>query len=247
MFRTCILLFLFGLSLLPMQSSAQLTITFPSKDSLMITADWYPIDNEAPVILLCHQNRYSRGEYVQTAVRLNKFGFNCMAIDLRVGDEINGVKNETAASAKEKNMTPEMSDAEQDIIAALDYLYEKHKKKIILMGSSYSASLVLKIAATNPRVLAVIAFSPGEYFSDKKFVAHNIVRLTKPVFTTSSGEEAAGVTSLMKDVTSRIKVQYLPKSKGEHGSKALWTTMPDHNEYWLALMSFLNRLKKISN
>jgi len=50
----------------------------------------------------------------------------------------------------------------------------------------------------------------------------------------------------MKNVTSRIKVQYIPKSKGAHGSKMLWNETPDHNEYWIALMSFLNRIKKIA-
>jgi len=44
---------------------AQLTVTFPSRDSLLITGDWYPVENNLPVILLCHQNRYSRGEYLE--------------------------------------------------------------------------------------------------------------------------------------------------------------------------------------
>jgi len=52
-------------------------------------------------------------------------------------------------------------------------------------GSSYSASLVLKIAAVNPKVLAVIAYSP-ENISAIKNVSKNIRSLTKPVYTTSS-------------------------------------------------------------
>ena len=241
------LIFLLLISIQPMNSFAQLTVTFPSLDSLLITGDWYPVENDLPVVLLCHQNRFSRGEYNESAVKLNKFGFNCLAIDLRVGDEINGVKNETAARAQEKNQRPVFADAEQDILAAIDFLYGKYHKKIILMGSSYSASLVLKIATDNAKVLAVIAFSPGEYFTDKKFVSKNIRTLSKPVFITSSKEEADGVTDLMKNVMSRIKVQYIPKSNGVHGSKTLWNENPDHNEYWVALMSFLNRIKKISN
>ncbi|MFM8431495.1 MAG: hypothetical protein ACKOA1_01750, partial [Bacteroidota bacterium] len=82
--------------LVTLNSSAQLTIQFPSKDGLTLTAQWYPVNESMPVILLCHQNRFSRGEYTETALKLNKFGFNCLAIDQRVGDEINGVKNQTA-------------------------------------------------------------------------------------------------------------------------------------------------------
>jgi dienelactone hydrolase len=135
----------------------------------------------------------------------------------------------------------------QDILAAIDFLDGKYHKKIILMGSSYSASLVLKIAAASPKVLAVIAFSPGEYFEDKHLVAQSTKTLTKPVFLTSSREEADGVTELTKNIMSRIKVQYIPKSKGMHGSKALWNENAEHNEYWVSLMSFLNRIKKIPN
>lgn len=235
------------LCLYSLSSFSQLTVSFPSRDSLEVTGDWYPVELDMPVVLLCHQNRSSRGEYNETALKLNKFGFNCMAIDQRVGDAVNGVKNETAARAKAKKMNPVFSDAEQDILAAIDFLYDKYHRKIILMGSSYSASLVLKIAASYPRVMAVIAFSPGEYFPDKKYISKNISNLTKPVFVTSSKDEAAGVTELMQNVNARLMVQFIPKSKGVHGSKTLWNDNPNHNEYWVTLMSFLNRLKKMTN
>lgn len=226
-------------------SMAQLKVTFPSEDSLLITADWYPVNTSMPTILLCHQNGSSRGEYNETALRLNKFGFNCLAIDQRVGDEVNGVKNETAARAKDAGKKPVYADAEQDIVAALDYLYDKTKKEIILLGSSYSASLALRIAATNNKVLGVAVFSPGEYFEDKRYIRNSIGNLIKPVFATSSREEAEGVTELMKDVNSRIKVQYIPETPGNHGAKVLWSVAPDNQEYWIALMSFLNKMKTL--
>ncbi len=226
-------------------AKAQLKVTFPSKDSVMVTADWYPVSSEMPVILLCHQNRFSRGEYVETALRLNKFGFNCLAIDLRVGDEVNGVKNETAERAKAKGLNPVFEDAEQDIIAAIDYAYALHKQEIILIGSSYSASLALKIAASDKRVRAAAVFSPGEYFSAKDYIQTSIRDLDKPLFITSSLEESEGVTDLVKDVNSRIKIQYIPKTAGDHGSKVLWSTTPENQEYWIALMNFLDKIKNL--
>ena len=224
-------------------SSGQLKLTFPSKDGLMITADWYPVSSSLPVILLCHQNPFSRGEYNETALRLNKFGFNCLALDQRVGDEVNGIINETAIEAKKKNLTPTFADAEQDIVTAVDYLFEKYQRPITILGSSYSASLALKIAAENPNVASIIVFSPGEYFDDKKYISNHIQTLTKPIFATSSREEADGVTELLKDINSRIKIQYIPASKGDHGSKVLWPDSQYNQEYWIALMSFLERIK----
>ena len=43
------------------------TITFFAKDSVQITADTYFLKNIPPTILLCHQARFSRGEYLTTA------------------------------------------------------------------------------------------------------------------------------------------------------------------------------------
>lgn len=227
--------------------SAQLTVTFPAKDGLKVTADWYPVSSNLPVILLCHQNKYSRGEYSETALRLNKFGFNCLAVDQRVGEGVNNIVNETAAAALTKKLTPKYEDAEQDILAAVDFLYSKYQKPIIILGSSYSASLALKIATTNEKIMAAIVFSPGEYFTDKNYIGNSIKSLLKPVFVTSSKEEANEVTDLMKDVNSRIKIQYIPISNGAHGSKVLWAETAGNQEYWIALMSFLDKIRKSSN
>jgi len=239
--RIAVVLFVF---LASSTAYAQLTIKFPSRDGLMVTGDWYPVSSQLPVILLCHGENASRGEYLDIALRLNKFGFNCLAIDQRVGGEINGTPNATAEAAKSKNLQPKLEDAEKDILAALDYLFEKYNRPATVLGSSYSASLAMKIAVDNPKVASVIVFSPGENFSSKTFVADNIKSLTKPIFATSSRAEADGVTDLLKDVNSRIKIQYLPSTAGDHGVQVLWPTSPDNQEYWIALMSYLDKIKE---
>jgi len=80
------------------------TITFPSKDGLTITADTYITnpDNKTPFIVLFHQAGWSRGEYNEIAPKLNKLGFNCMAVDQRSGGSVNGIQNETTALAQKK-------------------------------------------------------------------------------------------------------------------------------------------------
>lgn len=228
-----------------MNSWAQLTIRFPSKDGLTITAQWYPVKDELPVVLLCHQNRFSRGEYTEAALRLNKFGFNCLAIDQRVGDEINGVKNQTARLAKKQGLSPTFADAEQDITAAIDYLYEKYRKPVIVVGSSYSASLALKVSNHNRKVLGVVAFSPGEYFPDKTFVKKSMTGFDKPLLAISSKAEANAVKALIADAGSVLKIQYVPKEAGDHGSKVLWSSYKGNEEYWVVLMNFLDKLRNL--
>src|SRR5690242_1446837 len=97
------------------------TFIFPAPDGLTITADLYEADSTGPVILLCHQAGYSRGEYLETAKRLQKFGFTCLAIDLRSGKECNAIPNQTARAAANGHFQRNYIDARMDIIAGIDY------------------------------------------------------------------------------------------------------------------------------
>lgn len=218
------------------------TIHFPSADQLTITADEYKTSDTLPWILLCHQARFSRGEYRETAAEFAAFGYNCLAIDQRSGDEVNGVTNETAALAKSKKLPATYLDAEQDIVAALNYLFAKSGKPVILVGSSYSAGLVLKIAVNNPKVKAVLAFSPGEYYGSELKLGETVAPLDKPVFITSSKEEATDTKKIFDRIASKNKTQFVPAGAGIHGSKALWNSNADHEEYFEAVKTFFSSL-----
>lgn len=217
-------------------------ISFPASDALVVTADLYFVNDSLPYMILCHQAGYSRGEYAETARKFCLLGYNCIAVDLRSGKEVNGIKNETAALAESKKKPTDYLAAEKDMLAAIDYAFNKSGKKILLVGSSYSASLALKIAATNKKVKAVMAFSPGEYFGTKLKLKDAIKNLSVPVFVTSSKEEAPAVTELVKTIQSKIKNQFVPSSKGKHGTSCLWKDNPGYYEYWLAIMMFAKQL-----
>ncbi|MDF1838961.1 MAG: hypothetical protein P1V35_13905, partial [Planctomycetota bacterium] len=124
-------------------------LIFPSKDGLALRADLYAPhkDPKTPFIVLFHQAGWSRGEYEAIAPRLNRLGFNCMAVDQRSGGEVNGVENETAKRAKASKLPTEYVDAKQDLESALLYARKQLTTgPVLAWGSSYSASLVLQIA-----------------------------------------------------------------------------------------------------
>ncbi|MDF1613274.1 alpha/beta hydrolase [Stygiobacter electus] len=225
---------------------SQQTIIFPSLDKVPIAADLYKINETATYIVLCHLSDHSRGEYIETAKRLNELGYNCLAIDTRTGNEIFNIKNQTAIQAKKLNKPVEFLDSEQDIIAAVNYADSlSNGKGIILFGSSFSASLALKIGTENPKVKLVIAFSPGEYFGKQLNLTKVIKTLSKPIFVTSSKEEAVKVALLIKNIKSRSKTQFIPKGEGKHGSISLWSYNPNNIEYWEALVNFLNKFESL--
>jgi dienelactone hydrolase len=223
-------------------------IEFPSKDGLIISAELYEIDPNKPVILLSHQARYNKYEYADIAPRLNRMGFNALAIDQRSGGSFANKPNETYNNAIESGIENiEFIDAIQDIESAVKYLSDKYKQKVILWGSSYSSSLALYIASQNEEVKAVISFSPGDYFGEKlpslKAIFPNI---SQPFFVTSSKEESDGLKELLSDFEeNNLQLQFIPEAEGFHGSRALWIDQKGADEYWTALKLFLKKINSL--
>lgn len=222
-------------------------VTFPAKDGLTITANLFHQNSDLIPVVLCHQANSSKEEYTETAKRLNEMGFNCLAIDQRSGGNlVEGGNNETALLAQKEGKSTNYTDAQQDIEAAIDYMHTLYKKPVILVGSSYSASLALVIAMHNDKVRAVAAFSPGEYFAGIKsetFVQESMKNIKKPVFITSSKKEVPRVKVFFDAASGQIKEMYVPKEEGIHGARALWDTTPGSAGYWTAFSAFLTKVK----
>jgi len=229
-------------------SSITETISFKSADDLLITADKYFPNTSAttPVIVLFHQAGSSRGEYNEIAPRLNKLGFNCLAIDLRSGEYSRGKDNETAIRAGKAGLASSYADALPDVIAALRYARKQYPgRKIIAWGSSYSASLVLKVAGDHPQLIdGVLAFSPGEYFShvgkSKTWIRDSARNINVPVFITSSKTETDSWASIYSVIDEAHRQRFIPETAGKHGSKALWKKYSDNPAYWDAVTAFLS-------
>ena len=218
-------------------------VDFKSGDGLEIQGNLYEIGKNEPVILLMHQAGYNRMEYVDIAPKLNEIGFNCLAIDLRSGGKFDGKPNVTSQRAKAKGLEPVFIDAQQDVKAAIDFLYKKYNQDIIIWGSSYTSSLALLEGVHNDHVKAILSFSPGDYFKDAApSLATVFANIDKPFFVTSSKNEAKAITALRGE--SKLKAnqsQFIPESGGYHGSRVLWEGQPGAEEYWAAVTDFLNK------
>jgi pimeloyl-ACP methyl ester carboxylesterase len=222
------------------------TIHFTADDGVKITADQYLIsDTDAPFIILFHQAGYSRGEYREIAPKLNKLGFNSLAVDQRSGKEVNGIVNKTNKEAKKLKKSTEYVDAIPDIEAAFLYVRDEMKaKKIVVWGSSYSAALVFYLASKYAdEIDGVLSFSPGEYFEiDGKKIKSFAVGVKSPVFITSAKNENKQWKEIYDSLTSD-KSFFVPNQSGKHGSKALWESNFDNKEYWKAVTEFLDKIK----
>lgn len=221
-------------------------ISFTSEDGLEISADLYAPHEakDTPFIVLCHQAGWSRGEYREIAPKLNKLGFNCMAIDQRSGGGINDVANETLARAQKADKDTQFLDAQQDIVAALNHARkERATGKVILWGSSYSAALSLVIAGENNDLVdGVMAFAPGEYFvrfgKPKNWVQASASKIADPCFITSAKNEWGRWQAIFESIPQE-KQKFVPDTAGNHGSRALWEKFDDHPAYWASVEKFL--------
>lgn len=240
-------IFIIALIFISFQTIAQEKIVFESSDGLKVTADLYVTNPEdSPFIILFHQARWSRGEYLEIAPKLSKLGFNSMAIDQRSGGEVKGVINETHRLAIEKGLPTEYTDAEVDMNSAIDFVKTKFNKasKLIIWGSSYSSALVLKIAGDRKDIDGTLSFAPGEYFPNKgkNYITKSAINITKPVFITSAKNEKIEWWEIYNKIPSSKKAYFLPNTNGQHGSRALWEMFPEHKDYWNAVTKFLKTI-----
>ena len=135
-----------------------------AEDGVVVFGDHYrPSWPGAPTVLLFHQaGGDARGEYGNIARRLVKEGYEVIAWDARSGGDRFGQSNRTV-TAQAATELPAYCAAYPDLEAALAYakLYGSGAP-IFAVGSSYSAALVIRLAAEHGKDLAgVAAFSPA--------------------------------------------------------------------------------------
>ena len=99
--------------------------------------------------------------------------------------------------------------------------------------------MAIAVASTNEKVKGAISFSGLE-----SRLSEILPKLNKPVFMTSSKDEANRVAELIGDNEGKKNlVHFIPKGDGRHGSSALWNGQADAEEYWIAIESFLSKIK----
>lgn len=222
-------------------------VTFPSEGGIVVTANYYKSSDEksTPLLLLFHRSGSSRGEYRDVAPKLVEAGFNCLAVDLRSGKIENEIPNLTTPSAQEKGIPHTHADSYPDLLAAAKYAREKYASgPLLAWGSSYSASLALKLAGDYPGgLVAVLAFSPGEYFEkmgkSPRWVQTSARHINVPVFFTSAKDEGEMWRSIAGSIKPNLVTRFLPSVQGDHGTHALFPDSPGNEEYWSAVMQFL--------
>ncbi len=221
-------------------------VTLTAADKVKVFATYYGTgDKSKPIVLLFHMAGANGAEYATIAPKLNALGFNALAVDQRSGGTAFGRANKTVEALGHSTA---YRAALPDLQAALDWASANHAAKIIVAGSSYSASLVFLLAADNPgKIAGLMAFSPGEYLGGAHVVRDAAAKLKDiAVFVTSASDrgEIAAARAIVKAVPGRAKTQFVPK-RAPHGASALRedANPAGYKEAWAAVERFLKNLR----
>jgi pimeloyl-ACP methyl ester carboxylesterase len=227
-------------------------VVFSAADSVKLFADvhWLREDHQGPLILLFHQAGASaRGEYAPIIPRLLDHGFSVLALDQRSGGtRFDGVNRTVQALPEGESFS--YCDAYPDLEAALRYAIEQgNEGPRIAWGSSYSAALVIRLAAEHPENLAgVLAFSPasgptmGE--CSPELYAQEVKTRVLVLRPQSEMESAPAVQQL--DSFKTLGFQTYAAAHGVHGSSMLVSSRVEGNveDNWKAVEDFLDEVVK---
>ncbi|HEX5715195.1 MAG TPA: alpha/beta fold hydrolase [Thermoanaerobaculia bacterium] len=220
-------------------------VQLKTSDRLTVYGDLYETDSAAPrpLIVLVHQgDGNARGEYAPIIPRLLSEGFDVLAIDSRLGGGMFEAVNRTVDRNPIRDW--KYCDAYPDLVAALDHA---KGRKVVVWGSSYSATLALRLAAERPGdVAAVLAFSPasGPAMGDCQPVPY-AARVKVPVLVVRPKKELD--EPLRRDDFEAFKKQgheTWVADPGAHGSSTLVSdrTGGDVSATWSVVLGFLRKI-----
>lgn len=217
-------------------------VTLKASDGGTVFGTLSKADGHADTILLLfHQAGASRHEYDPLVPTLTKMGYDTLAIDQRSGDGLFGGRNETVAK---RGRSADYLEALPDLEGALAWAKAHHYARIALVGSSYSSSLAIVLAAKHPQdVAAVASFSPGEYFdNDKDMIKRAAAKITVPFYITTRPEEEDKVEEVLRDAHG-ANVTHVRQAAGVHGASTLVQSR-DPQGYAANLRSFTDFLRR---
>lgn len=134
-------------------------ISLTTKDGIKIAADLYEVENPLGWLVLTHMMPATKESYKDLAVRLQRLGYESMAIDLRGHGESDAGPNGYLNFSDVQHQKGIL-----DLEAAFDYLMGNRKAtndKVFFIGASIGANLSLQYISQHPECKTAILLSAG--------------------------------------------------------------------------------------
>ncbi len=218
-------------------------VTTTSSDGVELFGDHFrPAAPASPTVILFHQaGGDARGEYI--ARRLFHEGFEVFAWDARGGGDRFASPNRTLANwhgpEEEGYCYPY-----PDVVAALHHAFDQGAGgPIYAVGSSYSAALVIRLAAEHGNRLAGVAsFSPAPALMGECAVETWLPRVDVPVLVFRPEKELSyePVAAQAREVLEKHGVELFTRPDSRHGASMLdpERSAGDVEPTWERLLAF---------
>jgi pimeloyl-ACP methyl ester carboxylesterase len=135
--------------------------SFASEDGAALSGDFYLAAPDAPAVVLVHRLFGDRSEFSPLVERLRRSQrrYSVLSFDLRG----HGASEEPAQKAKQKRGDTK-AELAGDVAAAIAQAIEKtggRTRGVVLVGSSFGATLASMVCFDQPKVTALALISPG--------------------------------------------------------------------------------------
>jgi dienelactone hydrolase len=170
------------------QSSQPLT----AGDQVKLDFDYYPAQQpNSPTVILLPDTRCDRKTFGTFPTKLNKAGFNVMAIDFRYKDLIarSGNMAQQIQTIQKQNLDLLV---DQDFKSALDFLSKQNgvdPKRICILGTSLGSRIALKSGVQyKPKAIVLVSLSGEDLFPTGKILIKELLSEygDKPILFMSS-------------------------------------------------------------
>ncbi|MGO9528318.1 MAG: alpha/beta hydrolase [Verrucomicrobiia bacterium] len=210
------------------------TVHLRTTDNVDIAGTLYPVPHTpAPAVLLVHSVERDRHVWAGFAAVLQKNGLAVLAIDLRGYGE--STRKETADGPvtldARKFTGGDYRDMMLDVETAVDWLQARPEvdgKHIALVGESFGANIVLRYAAINEDIAAVVVLSPGITYRGVRTddiisqVAHAPLRIFVSQYDPFAFESSKRLVEILKETGAPTTTNELTICTGNlHGSDML--------------------------
>lgn len=214
-------------------------VNLKTKDGVNIAGDFYSVANaNAPAVVLLHMMPATKESWRDFAEKLNKNGFQALAIDLRGHGESDGGPN-----GFQKFSDSEHQASIKDADAAVDFftIQGRSLEKIFLIGASIGANLALQFQSEHSEIKKSVLLSPGlNYRGIETEPAARKITENQAVFLAAGGENdkysAETAQKLFNMLKSKNKELKILKNTG-HGMDILDKNQSLANEIILWIQS----------
>ncbi|MEE2750290.1 MAG: alpha/beta fold hydrolase [Myxococcota bacterium] len=192
-------------------------VKIPTEDGLELHAFYQPSEDSQKAVLFLHMLDRSAKDWEYLAQRMNRAGFNTLALDLRSHGE----------NAGEGKPTSDLNYSDframiGDVGSALAWLKKRGTGDISIVGASIGSSLALLSAGTDPDIRNLVLLSPGVNYKGLELAGAMETYGERPVLIAVSSEDGYSAKSaLVLDAEALGKHHMAIYDNAGHGTKML--------------------------